>query len=977
MGRKWNKKGKTNSKPETEEGKLSKVDKPKRERTADGGYIVAKKENKDFETFYKKQELVSDEEWPAFMSSLVSSLPAAFRITGNSTQAEALREILINDYFKPLENLSPEELISTSKNSKSNSENINTSNGNKESETLSDSKNVTANSTLEMTDSEAGMEEPVKPLQPVCLSWYPRGLAYQLNLSRRDIRRSEAYWRLHQCLISETDTGNISRQEAVSMIPPLLLDVQPHHKVLDMCAAPGSKTAQIIEQLHSSPDALRGAIPTGVVVANDSDNKRCYLLTHQAKRLQSPCIIITNHDAAFMPNMFYTKNDGSTGKLKYDRILCDVPCSGDGTLRKNCDVWGKWNPVNGANLHGLQLRIARRGLELLAVGGRMVYSTCSMSPMEDEAVMQRLLLETEGAVSLVDCTGALPGLKYRKGLTKWCVMSKDMEVIPSAADIPLKWTNVYHKHLFPVDQDLGLDRCLRLLPHQQDTGGFFVAVLQKNAPLPGERQDSAEALAPQQLSQRVKPQSRKRRRDGYREEPYFYMSDSIAQWEAARGTTPSIISSEPRAATASVEPQAQEQTNSVDGKLKPTTQETQLSESEKNHCKIDKVSVPDGKPVVSAGGTDGELITAGGTDSEPTTAGGTDSEPVTAGETDGKPVTAGGTDGKLVTANHEPTEDNKISSVEPESTSRDQDRKDSSSSAKTAAPTKLAPEVDDLRIWSTISPFFGLRTDIPEASYRNFMTRSREGKRRNLYFTNALVRDLITRNQDRMKIINTGVKVLVRVDNKGTSCDFRLAQEGVQSLVPLLTKRRVVVTKEDLLTLLNDDDNDTPPDLATMSAGCQRSVSDMETGSVLLEYAGDPSAQGDSPADPLPRRTLKMELVGWKGKSSIRCYVARNDRVHYLRLLGADTSRFLKNKFLDTHVGGVRQGDQTGDEDAMGSGDVMSKTDGDEDVVGSGDVIPKTDEDLGDHKNGGALESPKSNVSKKPKLDEVDQMETT
>ncbi|KAA0202698.1 hypothetical protein HAZT_HAZT000140 [Hyalella azteca] len=597
--------------------------KPKRERTADGGYIVAKKENKDFETFYKKQELVSDEEWPAFMSSLVSSLPAAFRITGNSTQAEALREILINDYFKPLENLSPEELISTSKNSKSNSENINTSNGNKESETLSDSKNVTANSTLEMTDSEAGMEEPVKPLQPVCLSWYPRGLAYQLNLSRRDIRRSEAYWRLHQCLISETDTGNISRQEAVSMIPPLLLDVQPHHKVLDMCAAPGSKTAQIIEQLHSSPDALRGAIPTGVVVANDSDNKRCYLLTHQAKRLQSPCIIITNHDAAFMPNMFYTKNDGSTGKLKYDRILCDVPCSGDGTLRKNCDVWGKWNPVNGANLHGLQLRIARRGLELLAVGGRMVYSTCSMSPMEDEAVMQRLLLETEGAVSLVDCTGALPGLKYRKGLTKWCVMSKDMEVIPSAADIPLKWTNVYHKHLFPVDQDLGLDRCLRLLPHQQDTGGFFVAVLQKNAPLPGERQDSAEALAPQQLSQ----------------------------------------------------------------------------------------------------------------------------------------------------------QDNKISSVEPESTSRDQDRKDSSSSAKTAAPTKLAPEVDDLRIWSTISPFFGLRTDIPEASYRNFMTRSREGKRRNLYFTNALVRDLITRNQDRMKIINTGVKVLVRVDNKGTSCDFRLAQE--------------------------------------------------------------------------------------------------------------------------------------------------------------------------------------------------------
>jgi len=60
---------------------------------------------------------------------------------------------------------------------------------------------------------------------------YPDGLAWQLKLTRKDIRRSEAYFRLHNFLISETDCGNISRQEAVSMIPPLLLDVKPHHKV--------------------------------------------------------------------------------------------------------------------------------------------------------------------------------------------------------------------------------------------------------------------------------------------------------------------------------------------------------------------------------------------------------------------------------------------------------------------------------------------------------------------------------------------------------------------------------------------------------------------------------------------------------------------------------------------------------------------------------------------------------------------------
>ena len=58
-----------------------------------------------------------------------------------------------------------------------------------------------------------------------------------------------------------------------------------------------------------------------------------------------------------------------------------------------------------------QLRIARRGLELLAVGGRMVYSTCSLSPMENESVLQRLLMDAAGAVRLVDCSDALPGLK--------------------------------------------------------------------------------------------------------------------------------------------------------------------------------------------------------------------------------------------------------------------------------------------------------------------------------------------------------------------------------------------------------------------------------------------------------------------------------------------------------------------------------------------------------------------------------------
>lgn len=74
-------------------------------------------------------------------------------------------------------------------------------------------------------------------------------------------------------------------------------------------------------------------------MANDSDNSRCYLLVHQAKRLQSPNFIVTNHDATIFPKIHLTEADGSTSVMKFDRVLCDAPCSGDGTMRKNADIW--------------------------------------------------------------------------------------------------------------------------------------------------------------------------------------------------------------------------------------------------------------------------------------------------------------------------------------------------------------------------------------------------------------------------------------------------------------------------------------------------------------------------------------------------------------------------------------------------------------------------------------------------------------
>lgn len=80
--------------------------------------------------------------------------------------------------------------------------------------------------------------ETLCPPRP--LSWYPNNLAWQLGFSRMHLRRIPEMKALHEFIKAETEIGAITRQEAVSMIPPLFLDVRPHHRVLDMCAAPGT-----------------------------------------------------------------------------------------------------------------------------------------------------------------------------------------------------------------------------------------------------------------------------------------------------------------------------------------------------------------------------------------------------------------------------------------------------------------------------------------------------------------------------------------------------------------------------------------------------------------------------------------------------------------------------------------------------------------------------------------------------------------
>ncbi|KAJ8657543.1 hypothetical protein O0I10_006845 [Lichtheimia ornata] len=412
-----------------------------------GDNRVTIKENEKFKNYYKSQGILSDEEFDQFYSSLQMRLPSTFRITGTRSHARQIQQLIEQVYVPAM-------------------------------------KDVTI---------DGVQMEPPKPLP-----WYPEGLGWQVHAPRLVIKRSPEFSKFHKFIVTETEVGNISRQEAVSMIPPLLMDIQPHQWVLDMCAAPGSKTAQIIEAVHAN-DKLN-EMPAGLVIANDADYKRSHLLVHQSKRLQSPCFLATNHDGAYFPNIRLTKG-GSP--IRFDRVLCDVPCSGDGTMRKNDRIWAEWGQGAALALHNVQVQIFLRGAQLTKVGGRIVYSTCSFNPVENEAVVAEVLRRANGALILKDVSDQLPELKRKPGLTSWKVMTKDGQYLDSVDDIQDEAQRKrFPTSLFPPVNDgdsLHLERCLRIYPHLQDTGGFFVAVFDKVKPMSSaeERMHNMSTPAPQ------------------------------------------------------------------------------------------------------------------------------------------------------------------------------------------------------------------------------------------------------------------------------------------------------------------------------------------------------------------------------------------------------------------------------------------------------------------------------------------------
>ncbi|XP_041104391.1 RNA cytosine-C(5)-methyltransferase NSUN2-like isoform X1 [Polyodon spathula] len=660
------------------------------------GYADIIKENKLFEQYYQELKIVPEGEWEQFMEAMREPLPATIRITGYKSHAKEILHCLKEKYFKEIQDLEVDG-------------------------------------------------QKIEAPQP--LSWYPDELAWHTNMSRKILRKSPLLEKFHQFLVSETESGNISRQEAVSMIPPLLLKIEPHHKILDMCAAPGSKTAQLIEMLHSDMDI---PFPEGLVIANDVDNKRCYLLVHQAKRLNSPCIMVVNHDASNIPRL-QIDCDGKKDILFYDRILCDVPCSGDGTMRKNIDVWKKWTTSNSLHLHGLQMRIAVRGVEQLAVGGRMVYSTCSLNPIEDEAVIASLLEKSEGALELADVASEVSGLKWMPGVTSWKLMTKTGEWYTNWSEVPQNRHTQIRPTMFPPTdpeklKEMKLERCMRILPHHQNTGGFFVAVLVKKAPMPWNR---------------CHPK----------------LGNKTTEPAAEAEKTPAETADE-----------------AVEAAMKDKPKD--LEASRESTVKQDGVCGPP------------------------------------------------------------PSKKMKLFGFKED-------------------PFVFLSEDDP--VFPPIQKFYNLAPNFPKL---NVLTRTHEGKKRNLYMVSKELRNVLLNNSERMKVINTGVKVWSRNnDGEQFGCAFRLAQEGIYTLYPYINARIITVSVEDIKVLLTQEN----PFLSKLEAQSHAQAKQLGMGSIVLRYEPDPKNQ-DAPQCPI-------ELCGWRGKTSIRAFVPKNERFHYLRMLGVEVFR--------------------------------------------------------------------------------------
>lgn len=224
----------------------------------------------------------------------------------------------------------------------------------------------------------------------------------------------------------EHQLGYYYIQEISSMLPPLALDPKPGELVLDLFASPGSKTTQIAARMENQ----------GTIIANDLKIDRISILVTNSERCGVTNSIVTRSDALSLCAKLQKAG------YKFDKILLDVPCSGEGTLRSSPKTFLIWNENVIKSLSKKQKKFFAAAIPLLKVGGTLVYSTCTHAPEENEEIVSYALENFPVKIETLN----LP-IKCRPGITKW----RDKEY------------------------DSKVSKTCRIYPQDNDTEGFFVS----------------------------------------------------------------------------------------------------------------------------------------------------------------------------------------------------------------------------------------------------------------------------------------------------------------------------------------------------------------------------------------------------------------------------------------------------------------------------------------------------------------------
>jgi NOL1/NOP2/sun family putative RNA methylase len=222
--------------------------------------------------------------------------------------------------------------------------------------------------------------------------------------------------------------GHFYVQDIASMLPPIVLRPQAGEIILDVSAAPGSKTTQMAVMMENQ----------GMILANDIVQKRLRALINNLQRLGIVnTAVVKNYGESFGNQYFET----------FDKILLDPACSGLGTLHKSPEVLSWWTPNHCIRLASGQRALISSAIKALKPGGTLVYSTCTLTVEENEEIVDHALNEFPVTLESFD----LPGLTNRPGITEFKGKS-------------------YHPQLAQAK---------RLYPFENQTEGFFVARIRK------------------------------------------------------------------------------------------------------------------------------------------------------------------------------------------------------------------------------------------------------------------------------------------------------------------------------------------------------------------------------------------------------------------------------------------------------------------------------------------------------------------